>query len=104
MTSGRSYYYWKDNNPVNVDRDGTQTCFVTGENIPTNETAYWTSEFDAWICERGYQMIMNAYSTGELSKEWEIIYGEWYVKDETISGRQKDWSAWDNAGLYDDNI
>ena len=102
MTSGGSYYYWKGNHPVNVDRDGTQTCFITGENIPMSETAYWTSEFDSWICERGYQMIMNAHSTGELTKEWEIIYGEWYVKDETISGR--DWSPWDNAGLYDDNI
>ena len=107
MTTGGSYYYWEGNNPVNVDRDGTQTCFVTGENISCNTTAYWTSEFDSWISERGYQMIQNAYSTGELenNKEWEIIFAEWYPKDESVSGRQKDWSEWDNAGLYtDDNF
>ena len=95
-----TFYFWKDNTPVNLDRDKINECFITGESIPTDANAYWTQEFDAWISERGYQMIQNAHSTGELNKEWELIYGEWYAKDETVSGRQDSWSEWVNAGLY----
>jgi len=36
-------------------------------------------------------MIENAHSTGELAnnREWEIMYGEWYAKDESIAGREE---------------
>lgn len=101
-----SFYYWEGSNPVDKGRDKNHECFITGESILPETNAYWTSEFDAWISERGYQMIQNAHSTGELenNREWGIIFGEWYAKDESISGRQEEWSNWDNAGLYNDNI
>lgn len=102
-----SFYYWEGSNPIDTDREKNQECFITGEIILPENDAYWTAEFDAWISKRGYQMIQNAQSTGELenNKEWQIVFGEWYWKDESISGRTKDWSEWDNAGLYNnDNI
>jgi len=36
-------------------------------------------------------MIENAQSTGELAnnREWEIIFGEWYAKDESTAGREE---------------
>ena len=63
-----------------------------GEIIKLEDDAYWTQEFDAYISERGYQMIQNAYSTGELSNnpEWELIFGEWYWKDEAESAMSDD--------------
>ena len=89
---GKNYYVWDGNDPVPCDallRLQNHECFVTGELIKENDTAYWTDGFDAWISERGYQMIQNAHSTGELNKEWDLIFGEWYTKDETISGREE---------------
>jgi len=73
-------------------------CFVTGDIIRPDDDAHWTQEFDAYISERGYQMIQNAQSTGEIENnpEWQLIFAEWYWKDESISGRE------DDAGLYDD--
>jgi hypothetical protein len=61
---------------------GDDECFITGETIKESDDAYWTQEFDAWISERGYQMINSAQSTGEIENnpEWQIIYGEWYAK------------------------
>ena len=90
MNEGKSWYTNFENIPVKP-REKTYECFVTGDRIYPEEDAYWTGEFDAWISERGYQMIMNAYSYNELSKEWEIIYGEWYAKDESQSGLEEQW-------------
>lgn len=92
---GLSYYVWENNNPVSPNEvirlSGDHECFVTGETIKPTDEAYWTDEFDAWVSVRGYQMIENAQSTGELgnNREWEIMYGEWYAKDEAISGREE---------------
>tara|TARA_Y100001938_G_C8057048_1_gene415028 strand:+ start:663 stop:932 length:270 start_codon:yes stop_codon:yes gene_type:complete len=68
-------------------------CFITGESIQNIEDSRFTWEFDAWVSERGQQMIDNAYATGELenNREWEIIYGEWYAQDEADAAR------WDMA-------
>ncbi len=92
---GHSYYCWDNGRPVRFDDvirlSGDHECFVTGEAIKPDDEAYWTDEFDAWISVRGYQMIQNAHSTGELAnnREWEIIFGEWYAKDESVSGQQE---------------
>jgi len=93
--SGLSYYVWENNNPVPPDKVNRfprdHECFVTGQTISLDEEAHWTDSFDAWVSVRGYQMIQNAQSTGEISnnKQWEIMYGEWYAKDEAISGREE---------------
>jgi len=65
-------------------------CFVTGDIIPKNDRSRFTSEFDAWVSERGQQMLENAQSTGEIEnhRDWEIIYGEWYWKDEAAAGNE----------------
>jgi hypothetical protein len=114
-TKGMSHHVWENNNPIpskDVIRvSGNHECFITGETIKTEDDAYWTQEFDAWISERGYQMINNAHSTGELefNREWEIIFGEWYAKDETFAGREAEYHAEqsaksnDDAGLYYEN-
>ena len=62
-------------------------CFVTGYIIDKRDNARWTGEFDAWISERGQQLIENAYKTGELenNREWQIVYAEWYSEDESRS-------------------
>ena len=60
-------------------------CYVTGKIILADEfadnngmdTARFTHEFDAWVSEEGQQHIENAYKTGELNSEWEIIWNEW---------------------------
>tara|TARA_R100000951_G_scaffold115951_1_gene125832 strand:- start:720 stop:1043 length:324 start_codon:yes stop_codon:yes gene_type:complete len=95
MTKGFSFYCWDNDGPVKSDEViricGDHECFVTGEKIKPEDEAYWTDEFDAWVSVRGYQMIENAQSTGELAnnREWEIMYGEWYTKDESIAGREE---------------
>ena len=78
--------------PSELKRIDEHECFITGEMIKLENPAYWTQEFDAYISERGYQMIQNAYSTGELSNnpEWELIFGEWYWKDEAESSKSDD--------------
>ena len=108
MKKGISYYTWPDSDTIK--REGIETCFITGKTITIHEDAYWTWEFDAWISERGYQMIQNAQSTGEIeyNAEWQVIYGEWYAKDESMAGLQEMWHSEqmaksnDDAGLYDD--
>ena len=114
MTEGMSYYVWDNKDPVSPDDvirlAGDHQCFITSEVIRPEDSAYWTDEFDAWISERGYQMIQNAQSTGELKNnpEWEIIFAEWYWKDEAITGREEAWHSErmsklaDDAGLYDE--
>ena len=93
MSKGKSYYVWENTDPVSSDEvvrvSGDHQCFVTDETITNSDDAYWTDEFDAWISTRGHQLIMNAQSMGELENnpEWEIIFAEWYAKDESISGR-----------------
>ena len=105
---GHSYYCWDNGRPQRSDDvvrlSGEHQCFVTGEVIKESDDAHWTDEFDAWISTKGYQMIQNAHSTGELenNKEWELIFAEWYAKDESVSGLEG-WSDWDNAGLYSDD-
>tara|TARA_R100001082_G_C4299982_1_gene131951 strand:+ start:76 stop:408 length:333 start_codon:yes stop_codon:yes gene_type:complete len=90
---GLSYYVWQGTDPVSPSEviriSGDHQCFITGESIGEFDDAYWTDEFDAWISERGYQMIQNAHNTGELENnpEWELIFGEWYTKDESAAGR-----------------
>ena len=92
---GKSWYTNFEKIDVTSREDIIHDCFVTGEQIAPDDDAYWTGEFDAWISERGYQMIMNEYSTGELSREHEIIYGEWYAKDEAQTGLEEQWhSEW----------
>ena len=92
MTKGFSFYCWDSGGLVSPDDvirlSGDHECFATGETIKPNDEAYWTDEFDAWVSMRGYQMIENAHSTGELAnnREWEIMYGEWDAKDESIPG------------------
>ena len=88
-----SYYVWDTHDPVppseviRLSKDNE--CFITGESIKDTDDAHWTDEFDAWISTRGYQMIQNAHTPGDLenNKEWELIFAEWYAKDESISGR-----------------
>jgi len=62
-------------------------CFITGRIIDKIDNARWTGEYDAWISERGQQMIENSYKTGELESnhKWQIIYSEWYAEDESRS-------------------
>tara|TARA_R100001015_G_scaffold18618_2_gene12256 strand:- start:648 stop:1001 length:354 start_codon:yes stop_codon:yes gene_type:complete len=93
---GHSFYCWDAGGPQN-SRDvirlaGDHECFVTGEFIKPEDEAYWTDEFDAWISVRGHQMINNAHSNGELAnnREWEIIFAEWYAKDESVAGLQEE--------------
>jgi hypothetical protein len=68
-------------------------CFITGDIIPKNDRSRFTHEFDAWVSERGQQLLDNAQATGELemNREWEIIYGEWYAEDEGRAGREAEW-------------
>ena len=61
-----TFYYWENDWPKNIVREETYTCFITGESIKPEDDAYWTQSFDAYISERGYQLIQNAKSTGEL--------------------------------------
>ena len=95
MSKGESFYVWDHKNPVRSDDvirlSGEHPCFITGESITENDDAYWTDEFDAWVSERGYKMIMKSHSEGELhtNREWEIIFGEWYAKDESVAGREE---------------
>ena len=114
MSKGESFYVWDLQRPVRsndvIRLSGDHPCFITGESIRETDDAYWTDEFDAWISERGYQMIQNAYSNGELenNKEWEIIFAEWYAKDEAVTGLEEAWHSErmsqlaDDAGLYDE--
>ena len=105
-----SFYYWEDNWPKDIYRPDDHECFVTKETIRSKDDAYWTDEFNAWISTRGYQMIENAQSTGEIENnpEWQKIYSEWYAKDQSIIGREEMWhSEWmskmqDDAGVWDD--
>ncbi len=62
-------------------------CFVTGHVIDKRDHARWTGEYDAWVSERGQQMIENSHKTGELetNRKWQIIYSEWYSEDESRS-------------------
>ena len=71
--------------------DMDDVCFITGSIIPKNDRCRFTHEFDAWVSERGQQMLDNAQSTGELSmnREWEIIFGEWYAEDASAAGREQ---------------
>ena len=41
-------------------------CFITGDIIPKNDRSRFTHEFDAWVSERGQQLLDNAQATGEL--------------------------------------
>ena len=68
-------------------------CFVTSRFIATNESARFTSEFDAWISPQGQRMIEAWVGEGMKTpnKEWEIIYREWYAADESAAAR------WDDA-------
>ena len=113
MTKGSSFYCWDSGRPISpndvIRLSGDHECYVTGETIKPEDDAHWTDEFDSWISTRGYQMIQNAHSTGELENnpEWEIIFAEWYAKDESISGLQGAWQSEqmaksrDDAGLLD---
>ena len=57
-------------------------CFVTGKIINRYEQARFTHEFDAWISQRG-QEIVEADARGPApDPESLIIYAEWYAKDE----------------------
>ena len=57
-------------------------CFITGKIIGKNDLCRWTDEFDAWISERG-QEIVEADARGPApDPESLIIFGEWYAKDE----------------------
>ena len=107
-------------------------CFITGDIILADEfadnngknTAKWTHEFDAWVSERGQQMIKDAHDDGELywNREWKFIWDEWnnenYIPsdyDKCKTDEQR--SLWirreeyetehrakmdDDAGCYDD--
>ena len=56
-------------------------CFVTGKIINRYEQARFTHEFDAWISQRG-QEIVEADARGPApDPESLIIFGEWYAKD-----------------------
>ena len=57
-------------------------CFITGKIIGKNDLCRWTDEFDAWISERG-QEIVEADARGPApDPESLIIFAEWYAKDE----------------------
>tara|TARA_R110001592_G_scaffold287589_1_gene556429 strand:+ start:144 stop:458 length:315 start_codon:yes stop_codon:yes gene_type:complete len=92
---GHSYYCWDSGKPQRTDDvirlAGEHQCFITGETINESDDAHWTDEFDAWVSCRGYQMIQDAHSMGGLenNKEWEIIFAEWYAKDEAEAGRNE---------------
>tara|TARA_R100001015_G_C4609930_1_gene165244 strand:+ start:1034 stop:1432 length:399 start_codon:yes stop_codon:yes gene_type:complete len=110
---GFSYYVWENRMPVSpndvIRVSGNHECFVTGDTIKPQDDAHWTDEFDAWVSIRGYQMIQNAQSTGELSnnREWELMFAEWYAKDESIAGLEEAWhsermaKSADDAGCFD---
>ena len=76
-------------------------CFVTGDIIYEDKSARFTCEFDAWISERGQQMIESAVQTGEIefNPEWRIIYSEWYAEDESAAGRWNDFFGGDLEDL-----
>ena len=105
---GLSYYVWENSRPVSPDDviriSGDHECFVTGDTIKPQDDAHWTDEFDAWVSTRGYQMIQNAQSTGELSnnREWELMFAEWYAKDESVAGLEEAWHSEKMAKSQDD--
>ncbi len=73
-------------------------CFVTGNIIDKNENCRWTDEFDAWISERG-QEIVEADARGPApDPESLIIYGEWYAKDAAADANEANdnWRAYYN--------
>tara|TARA_R100000951_G_scaffold76261_1_gene64351 strand:+ start:364 stop:702 length:339 start_codon:yes stop_codon:yes gene_type:complete len=93
--TGFSFYCWDNGQPVRSDEvirlSEESQCFVTGEPIPETDNAHWTDEFDAWISVDGYNEIMDAQTSGEIreNREWQIIYAEWYAKDEAEAGQQE---------------
>ena len=73
-------------------------CFVTGNIIDKNENCRLTDEFDAWISERG-QEIVEADARGPApDPESLIIYGEWYAKDAAADANEANdnWRAYYN--------
>ena len=94
MSKGQSFYVWDNKNPVSsndvIRVSGDHPCFMTGDLIKETDDAYWTDEFKAWISERGYQMIQKSHSSNHpCAERMQIIYGEWYAKDESVSGREE---------------
>lgn len=64
-------------------------CFITGKIIGKNDRARWTGEFDAWISERG-QEIVEADARGPApDPESLIIFGEWYAQDEAAAANDE---------------
>ena len=63
-------------------------CFITGKIIGKNDLCRWTDEFDAWISERG-QEIVEADARGPApDPESLIIFGEWYAQDEAAAANE----------------
>jgi len=102
MKPGSTHYHWPPGDEVK--RTSNYFCFITGEQIYPHDTAYWTDQFDSYVSERGYQMINNAYSTGEIemNTEWQSIYGEWYAKDESAAGLAEMYHSEKMAKSHDD--
>ena len=63
-------------------------CFVTGEIITKEDRARFTFEFDAWVSEKG-QEIVERQATGENpDAESLIMFREWYAQDAAADANQ----------------
>ena len=77
-------------------------CLVTGKIIPKGDRSRWTDEFDAWVSEEGQRLIEESATGLNPDPESEIIYREWYWKDEAVAGREAEWHAEQTAKFNDD--
>ena len=57
-------------------------CFITGKIMPKGDKSRWTDEFDAWVSEEGQRRIEESATGENPDRESEIIYREWYWKEE----------------------
>tara|TARA_R100001015_G_C4562879_1_gene122409 strand:- start:31 stop:561 length:531 start_codon:yes stop_codon:yes gene_type:complete len=74
----------------------TRTCFITNKNIsPDDDTARFTHEFDAWVSEEGQKIVEDDARGTDPSPENEIIFREWYAKDEADAANDE-WRAYHN--------
>ena len=66
-------------------------CYITGERISKDEQCRFTWEFDAWVSEKGQEIVEESARGLNPSPEHEIIFREWYAQDEADAAR------WDMA-------
>jgi len=78
----------------------SEIYFITGNNIPEDQSSKFTSGFDAWVSFEGQQMVEQAATNNSLNDEWYYIYNEWAGRD-AMAYSEISTKAEDDAGLFD---